>query len=512
MTAEHEKVGRRSEVTITAVILVAHLCVTVPLAMILSIWIDEAYSLNASMGDLSFVLQQSREVEMQPPFYFVLLWAWRLIHPSIGFARMLSVVIAVCALVATHAAARRWIRGISPAWTVGPLAFNTYTLYAATEIRPYALVLLWAALLLVFFYDGYLAEKPRRSARWFHAAVSLAALLTYYYLGFLLAAGAVALIVGRRWRNLRDYVLWMAFVGLLFLKPFIDTSSHIESSRIETLPGLLRSVEFVVASFASFPFALYSFESVVRWSALAVIIGTTAVAIWMQRRRTTPEARALWAFTGTVGLFYILVVMVVMGEEIRPRHMLAALLPTIFSIVSAAAGAGQYRRIFLTAWAIAAIGFTGVASVKQFSPLAKGGDFKRVAKYIEANEKPGQSIAIVVANAENPLSYYYRGTSELVGVPRRDALTQFEPKLWRLDSEEEVRAKLASLLSDEGEAWIFTDFVPGKEFRPMGMDMNFRFLEAVLASDYEIVSRKDFYAASVRFVRKRTTATDVPGV
>ena len=169
----HRAANRNTEIISTGVIVVVHTCLTIPLAIVLNIWIDEAYSLAASTGDLSSVLRQTRNVEMQPPLYFVLLWAWRLVNASIPFARMLSVIVAAGGLVAAHFAAQRWLKGISPVWIVGPLALNKYTLYAATEIRPYSLILLWTALLLVLLHDGYFAERPRRFARALHAAAEI---------------------------------------------------------------------------------------------------------------------------------------------------------------------------------------------------------------------------------------------------------------------------------------------------------------------------------------------------
>ena len=54
----------------------------------MSIWVDEAYTLNTTANSLSKVLSLSYHFEGQAPFYFVILSLWRKINNGIFFARL----------------------------------------------------------------------------------------------------------------------------------------------------------------------------------------------------------------------------------------------------------------------------------------------------------------------------------------------------------------------------------------------------------------------------------------
>jgi hypothetical protein len=151
---------------------------------------------------------------------------------------------------------------------------------------------------------------------------------------------------------------------------------------------------------------------------------------------------------------------------------------------------------------VVAILFSVVTTAMTFKPLAKGGDYRRVAEYLSTNLEKGQSVAIVNANAEAPFAYYFDG-APLVPIPKHDALDSFDPRNWRLESEAQVREKLEPALSKDGEIWVVTDFLPGQRAEAVGMDLQFHFLDDVIAADYDVISRRDFYGACVRLCKRK---------
>jgi hypothetical protein len=176
-------------------------------------------------------------------------------------------------------------------------------------------------------------------------------------------------------------------------------------------------------------------------------------------------------------------------------------LPAVFSF-AAVASLFRKQRIALTIWAVVAIGFSVVTTAIVFKPLAKGGDYRRVAEYVRANLSRDQSVAIVNANAEAPFAWYF-DEAPLVPIPKHDALDSFDPSNWRLESESQVRDKLEPALSKYGEIWIVTDFLPGQRAEAVGMDLQFHYLDDVIAADYDVVSRRDFYGACVRLLKRK---------
>src|SRR5262249_44867592 len=127
---------------------------------------------------------------------------------------LLSVTCAACTLVLAWFLSRRVIPTFRPGWLVATLALHPLLIWAAVEIRVYALVAALSAGLLLLFYHGFMYDDAPRAVRIAYAVLAVAALYTQYYLGFSLVANAAALFVTKRWRPLRDYLLLMIPVGL----------------------------------------------------------------------------------------------------------------------------------------------------------------------------------------------------------------------------------------------------------------------------------------------------------
>lgn len=93
----------------------------------------------------------------------------------------------------------------------GVLPLVSGTFYYATEARPYALVLAFAALALVAWQS--LAMGRRRAVWWPVLVVALAAVVSCHYYGvFVVAALAAAEIVRTRVTRRLDALVWLAFV------------------------------------------------------------------------------------------------------------------------------------------------------------------------------------------------------------------------------------------------------------------------------------------------------------
>jgi len=190
--------------------------ITLSLAANLNIWTDEAYSLNTTGKDIGYALHQALYFELQPPLYFILLNLWRSLNSSFLFARLFSILCITLAIYVVAGVSRRFLKEIPPCLVAASVAFNPFVIWAAVEIRLYAFAILLSALLLLSFFDGYLTEVSQAKARWCYLVFSALAIYTQYYLGFLLVANAVALLVVKRWYALRNYIFGMSVVGLCF--------------------------------------------------------------------------------------------------------------------------------------------------------------------------------------------------------------------------------------------------------------------------------------------------------
>jgi hypothetical protein len=479
-----------------------YLAVALPLAARLDIWIDEAYTLETTGGGPGHALHQALFFEGQPPLYFLLLSLWRTLDGGVLFARLFSVLCGAAALFAVAALSRRWLPGIHPGWLTALAGFHPFFFYAALEIRPYALALLLSALLLLLLHDGYLAPEPRRGAQAGFAIAALAALYTQYYLGFLLVAGAVALLVLKRWRPLRSYLLAMAAVAVCF------------APMLWILPGQV-AAQTAVAERASVREGVQSLAGRVQeyawptpglpdaWRPVARIGFAFAVVLLVviHRRAVRRSAVAVWALTATVALLFLAVRLGVTGPDLmQPRHTVALYLPALLSVVSAVLLIPEPRRRWaLGAWTAAVVLLATLSMTETYGALARTGDWARVGSFLERNARPGEPILILTAEAAIPLGRYYHGPSPLVSVPAAEDFKVYDARKFALRSEAEIETALARVPGPHPSVWVVTHPLQGW----MGIDYGFGVLEPYLARRYRMDREAMFFGTRVRHFTAR---------
>jgi hypothetical protein len=140
-----------------------------------------------------------------------------------------------------------------------------------------------------------------------------------------------------------------------------------------------------------------------------------------------------------------------------------------------------------------------VSSYLRFRPLAKLGDYRDVAAYLEAHEAPNEPIVIAVSHTEYPLRVYYDGVNPLVPVPVHDPLKTYDVPTWSIQNQQQVLDALSDIASGQS-IWVFTDRGPDATFA--GYKLNLDILEAVLADGFKLESEQDFYMAKVRKYRR----------
>jgi len=180
------------------------------LGVSLGTWTDEEYTLATTAHGAAYAIRHAIDYELQAPLYFALLAAWRHLDADVWFARLFSILCGAASLLAFAAIGRR----ISP--RASSLGFalwaglNPFAVWAALEIRHYALALLLSALLWLGFDAGFLSGE-RRWARVAFVVLAIAGIYTQYFIAFALAGFAVALVVARA-RSLRAYLACAALV------------------------------------------------------------------------------------------------------------------------------------------------------------------------------------------------------------------------------------------------------------------------------------------------------------
>ena len=184
-----------------------------------SLWWDEGVSLYLAGESLAaLTVAKDFAVDLHPPLYHALLWAWTAaVGPSAFAARYLSVALGVLIVPATIALGRL-VGGRVAGLIAGLLvAVSPFLIFYSQEARMYSLAPLLGVLsILVVARCLRVARMTGRDAAVL-TVVNVAALYSYYYLGFLIvaesAAVAAVLIWSSRLSRGEGSTVWSGFLG-----------------------------------------------------------------------------------------------------------------------------------------------------------------------------------------------------------------------------------------------------------------------------------------------------------
>lgn len=489
-----------SERAVVYALVLVNLCVTLPLAYKLNIWTDEAYTLHTTAGGVADAWRRAISFELQPPLYFVLSSLWRKVSGSVFCARLFSVVCVALTVRVAAALSRRYVPRIHAGWLAAVVALHPFAVWAATEIRVYALVVLLSALLLLLFFDGYLAPEPRRRARVLYVLLCVLALYTHYYLGFILAANACALLVLRRWRVLRAYLVGMAAVALCFAPLALVVRGQMgvlgnSAGRALTPAEALKLLYWRVYEYA-LPVEWVPSQALRSWLVrLGFVAALATLVAWLRRRPEPAHAAAL--IITTTAAFLFLIPLLSTGEAFaHARHTTALFVPVSLSLLAVLASFG--RKTLLVAWILVSLSFYAGSLATTYAPLAKPGDWERVAAYIRAHEQPGQPVLVFRASGALPLAHYYSGPNPLVPLPAPPDLKTYDLRAETIGGEADIAAALARLGGDHERLWLVTQ----TPCEYLDLDFNCAALESFVNRNYAVESARSFVNADVRLLRK----------
>jgi hypothetical protein len=477
---------------------------TVPagiLGWIMDIRFDEAFTLETTSRGFFYAIAQAIEFEQQAPLYFALLSLWRRMDLSIFFARSFSLLFYPISIWLAAEAAKRYLRGVDPLVVAAAFAFHQLVFWAALDIRLYTFITAISAALLVLFYDGYLKDDARRSSRIAFLVIAAVALHTQYYLGFQLAAGAVALAFCAKWHALKRYIKGMAVVGVIFIPMalVVVRQAGIVSGHTDfelTAFDLVREVyRRVVVLFVSVEWIEPDWFKA--WLGRLVLIGFGIVFLIKLTREKLWEDRFLAAFVTVQTIFFAAAITFVGVQPLQARHMIGLVLP--FLIIQFSALMVFKNRHITTAWLILIVAANIIFMIGEHRSLAKPGDFRRMAEYVAQYESSGQPVMIVHSDAIYPFKNYYQGVNPLDALPQINELTSWNPKLNVFRDEAQV-AQSFGRWPDAKRFWLVSDGWCSHGT----LDFNCGILEEFIAENFIVESETPFAGySSVRLLRRR---------
>ncbi|HXG45805.1 MAG TPA: hypothetical protein VNJ71_13725 [Gemmatimonadales bacterium] len=402
-----------------------------------SIWLDETFTLDRTRSSLSETLHLARHQSLKPPLYFVLVYYWRQLSPTIEFTRLFSTLCIMGAVVVFHRLSGLF-QHRAPWLSLGLLAAVTpHFLWAAAEARPYALAVLCLTAAVYCFTRLWVTgtEHPVRDTIGFVLA-GYAALLTFYYTGFVLAALFLAGLVARR--DLRRLV-WCGVALAVLLLPWIPNISEALSSQAGSYlldvearaqpdrwgpaaPAvwLVRRIPAMI--FRATPFLTRSWAEPLFWLLLG---GLLAARLATGRPRWSGED-TVFAVLGLGGFGALAGLRLLNLTTVDERHWIVAV-PGLLVLIARLAGGIRSDSISRAA-GVSLLGFFAVAALSFVRNEQGSADWKSATAAVMESERPGEPI-VVFLTSHQPFLYYYHGPNEVRRIPPAYASPSRDPGL-----------------------------------------------------------------------------------
>lgn len=477
---------------------VAFVALCFGLAARLNIYQDEWYSLRTTSRDLGFALANAIGFEGIPPLYPLVLDAWRHVDGSVLFARALSIACVGATAWLAAAFARRRLPHVSPLAVAAAIAFNPFSIYAALEIRLYAMAMLGSVALVASFYDAFVDDGANLRRRIVFVLVCVASVYVEYFEAALIVGGALALVVLGRMRALRAYVAAGLIVALAcapiatFLGGQLETARSLDAHHLALAPLLETALSFALPhdAFANW-FA--DRRTLIYDAGLLVAV----VAIVRAGPRATEAVRVLGSFVLAGLAFYPTATIVLHQTFFYPRHAVILIVPVLLAIFATLDGLSRdatfATRAYLAVYAACTL--AGLAST--YRGLAKPGDFARAAQYLRAHARPNQPIFAFDQEMAGPLGFYDPGGT-IVPLPQPQTFDRFDSQRFRFHSVAEVRDRIGRIRSGT-HVLLYRGDVCYDRADPFGC----RFLEDVVRTDFRTLDARDLDSANVRELVRR---------
>jgi hypothetical protein len=420
-----------------------------------SIWLDEAFTMNRTFTSLAKTIELARIESQKPPIYFILVYWWRHLWPSLEGVRALSTVCIVVAGLALHGAgvALGVGRGI---WSLGVLGILAAHLgWAAAEARPYAMSLMFLSLTMWMFARVWVSGSPHKLRdSVFFVLSCYGALLSFYYSGFVLAALFLSgLFFQDRTRLLVCGIALAALMlpwMLIVSEHATDAGSYMPQVSLDgetPLSALTGTVSWIALHLAravhrDVPFYQPGWRQV---GYLALLLGIVGVRLWQTRGRLPVVER--WAVALFVGGFAFVAFMRLTNRHtVDLRHWVIVAIPTL---VSSAVLASRIQPLRVARAAQGALLLSSLVGFISLSRNEKGPrDWRSAIQSVMADERPGEPV--VISYNPLPVAYYYRGPNTITRIP---AITQAKADSLIPEEVDRLRRTLATAGTPEQTFW-----------------------------------------------------------
>jgi 4-amino-4-deoxy-L-arabinose transferase-like glycosyltransferase len=505
MTNESPQINKPSALWIIGLLILLHLAITLPLAWTLNIWADEASTLYTTQNGFLNAFRHALAEEKQAPLYFWLLSLWREISSSIFFARLFSVLCSVIAIKFFFDLASRLFTRNVAIFAAAVFALHPYLVWASLEIRVYSFVVLLSVLILKFFEEGFVSTDERKKSRILFLVFSVLGLYTSYYVGFLLVGCFAALLVTKRWKAAKNYILRMIVAGIAFL-PLLNAirsqfasdsaSFHGATSLAEGLRILWNFFLTFVLPTEIFPPENATAVSIVRVWIVRLALVAAVILLVKGRKIFDDQLLRFGAVSAVIAVFLFASYLLLGNIYVQIRHAAVLFVPVVMFVLSVVTVLLKEHKAPLFVVAVILAGFFGYSIYSLYPNLTKRGDWERVAAYIKERERPGQPIVVFTTFDVLALPYYYPGENKILPDER---YFEWEPQA-AFGSENSLKTEtdftISEIPPEATEVWLVVNekCLSTEACLP---------LENYVKSNYTILEEKEFYLEKVFLLRRK---------
>lgn len=404
---------------------------TLPLAYILNIRQDEAYSLHTTSKGLVFAFHQAISFEMQPPVYFTLLSAWRFINDSIFWARVFSILSVFLAVVLVDRLLEGKVK--QRFFPVMFLLMHPVSIWAALEIRVYAFTLLTTSAYLFFFLKYYEPNPKNYRNRIIHIFLIIIGLFSYYYFGFVLAGVAFYLLITNRkllFKTLPDF-----FLPVILLIPKASTilnqiAGHQGMSNPEDF-SLLNLTKYWMVDFFDMFFVPvfflgpnFAFNLFARLAFLAIIL----FVIIKNRHNLVALINNHFFAVSVLLVFAFSILKFILGPVFASHpHATLSLIPLTITLIIFLAS--LKRQMLFNAFFIGLISISFLSHYSVYNKLYKKYNVKSLAGFLHS--KPIDIPVFIYTNESyEVLKYYVKDERKIFPLPKRIDFVEFDLMDW----------------------------------------------------------------------------------
>lgn len=506
MQENQEKFARSTLLAVVAV----HLAIVLPLAYWLNIWVDEASTLYTTQSGFLRAFQFAWIDEKQAPLYFWIMSLWRMWGNSVFFARLFSIICTTVGILLVWKFARCFLSNRAAAITALLFGLHPLAIWAALEIRGYALGFVLAAL-LVQLNEALIAqgENARTRPRIAFIVVATVALYSNYYLGFVLAGCLVANVVSGRAKNVLNFLLSMIPVAIVFLPQAllvrdqfaVNTQGFSEPrSLIEGLRLVWQHFVTILLPAGLFPTGEPSTLAFARLWIVRIVCVIVGVFTAMNLRHISNRSWRLLALAATTFGCLLIAYFAVGSDLVELRHASVAFVPVLLAAVSLGfdlSAAVASNKLKLAAVAVGGLIFTiffQASIVSLYPTMTKRGDWDRVADYLESSSEFRQIYVFPVYDtlALKQTSY---GKVHIAPESGYFRFSLNAPQGSAASRKDEISFLISQIDPNAKEIWLVTGSICSETLACAP-------LESYVKANYTIVAEQDFYLEKVRLLRK----------